>query len=64
MSRYEPTPLRAVAMEETPGLRRALALLREEARSFPGPEGSAAYAAGIRAVERDLTRLGRTGGGS
>lgn len=62
MSRYGPTPLRAVAGKEAPGLRRALILLREEARSFPGPEGSSAFTAAIRAVERELSRVERTGG--
>lgn len=39
-----------------PGLHRALQLLREEARSFPGPEGSAAIAACARAIEREVGR--------
>lgn len=64
MSRYGPTPLRAVAGEEAPGLRRALILLREKARSFPGPEGFSAFAAAIRSVEQELRRAERRGGGT
>ena len=61
MSRYEPTPLRVMAQEDLPGLRRALALLREEARSFPGPEGTTALLAAQRAIEREISRLERAG---
>lgn len=63
MSRHELTPLSAMAANEAPGLRRALALLREEARSFPGPEGSAAFAAATRAIERGLDRIDRSQAG-
>lgn len=59
MSRYEPTPLRVMAHQELPGLRRALTLLREEARSYPGPEGSTALLSAQRAVEREISRLER-----
>jgi len=48
---------------DVPGLRRALELLREEARSFPGPEGSAAFAAATRSLERELRRMGVPSGG-
>lgn len=61
MSRYEPIPLRQAAAAELPGLRRALALLREEARSFPGQEGCAALFAVQRAIEREIVRLERSG---
>jgi hypothetical protein len=64
MSGFGPTGLREVAREEAAGLRRALILLREEARSFPGPEGSSAFAAAIRSVERELSRVERCGGGA
>ncbi len=57
MSRYEPTPLRRTAHQDVPGLRRALSLLREEARSYPGPEGTAALQSAQRAIERELSRL-------
>ena len=59
MTRYEPTPLRAMAHQELPGLRRALGLLREEARSYPGPEGTAALQAAQRAIEREISQLER-----
>lgn len=62
MSGFGPTGLREVAREEAAGLKRALTLLRAEARSFPGPEGSSAFSAAIRAVERELSRVERTGG--
>ena len=61
MSRHDPTPLSAMAATEAPGLRRALALLREEARSFPGPEESSAFAAATRVIERELARTERAG---
>ena len=54
MSRSDPPPAHQARIQELPGLRRALALLREEARSFPGPEGSAAIFAGTRAIEREI----------
>lgn len=61
MSRYEPTPLRRTAHQDVPGLRRTLSLLREEARSFPGAEGTAALFAAQRAFEREIWRLERSG---
>jgi len=60
VSRHEVNPL-SPAAEEIPGLRRALALLREEARSFPGPEGTAALFSAQRAFEREIGRLERSG---
>jgi hypothetical protein len=54
MSRSDPNLGHQTQIQELPGLRRALALLREEARSFPGPEGSAAIFAGTRAIEREI----------
>lgn len=62
MSQHAPFPSLVTTRDEAPGLRRALSLLREEARSFPGPEGSSAFSAAIRAVERELSRVERTGG--
>jgi hypothetical protein len=61
VSRHEVNPL-SPAAEEIPGLRRALALLREEARSFPGAEGTSALFAVQRAFEREIGRLERSGG--
>jgi len=46
-----------------PGLLRALEIIREEARSFPGPEGSSAIFAMSRAIEREMARLRKVGAG-
>jgi len=54
MSKSDPNSGHQTQIQELPGLRRALALLREEARSFPGPEGSAALFGGTRAIEREI----------
>lgn len=42
------------APDPRPGLERALQLLRDEARSFPGAEGSAAVFAISRTIEREI----------
>lgn len=41
-----------------PGLQRALALVAMEAKSFPGPEGSAAMRAVTAAIEREMRKEG------
>ncbi len=54
-------PAPAYPGDLTPGLARALDLVREEARSFPGSEGVAAIFAVTRSIERELARLGGSG---
>jgi|AntRauMFilla1563_2_1112583.scaffolds.fasta_scaffold134624_2 hypothetical protein len=54
MRRPDPNPGHQTQIQDLPGLRRAIVLLREEARSFPGPDWSAAISAWTRAIEREI----------
>lgn len=44
-----------------PGLRRALRLVREQGRSFPGPEGASAIRAAADAIEIEIDSLSLRG---